>query len=164
MKDPRTHDEVGESLYDSEFFEWTQSVAGRLEQGRLSATDLSYVAREIADMGKRDGREVRSCMTVLVMHLMKWASQLNLRNKSTWMSTINEQRDQITALLEDSPSLSIDLTENMASIFSKAARNAAQETGLEFNLFYRPDLFKGRFTHIYGAERERCSMAGLVTC
>lgn len=52
-----------QSLYDSDFFEWTQYVGEALRQGRLSEADLEHVAEEIVDMGKRDRREVYSRMT-----------------------------------------------------------------------------------------------------
>jgi hypothetical protein len=73
----------------------------------LSAADVEHVAEEVADMGKRDRRELRSRMTVLIGHLMKWAAQPKLRDESPRGSTIIEQRDQIDDLLADSPRLRV---------------------------------------------------------
>ena len=99
MKKALPQEATKEALYDSDFYEWIQQVAERLREGRLTPADLWSAAAEIADMGKRDRREARPLMTVLVMHLMKSANQPKLRNSSTWHSTINEQRDQINAIL-----------------------------------------------------------------
>lgn len=101
MKKPIT--QAVASLSDANFYEWTQSVAVNLRQARLAEADLEHIAEEISDMGKRNRRELRSRMIVLMMHLMKWAAQPELRGKSTWRSTIREQRDQVKNLLEDSP-------------------------------------------------------------
>ena len=82
MNKPQIREEP-ESLYDVDFFEWTQTVAEDLRRGRVSPTDLEYIAEEIADMGKRDRREVRSRARVLIMQLLKWAYQPGRREGST---------------------------------------------------------------------------------
>lgn len=73
MNKPQVREE-SQSLYDVDFFEWTQTVAENLRHGRVSPTDLEYIAEEIADMGKRDRREMRSRAIVLIAHLLKWLS------------------------------------------------------------------------------------------
>jgi len=132
---PLTETGVESSLYDTDFFEWTQSVGEGLLRGRLSKADLEHIAEEITDMGKRDRREMYSRMTVLLMHLMKWAAQPERREGSTWDATIIEQRTQITYQLEDSPSLRSPLIQRMPKICVDAARSAATETGLPMSTF-----------------------------
>jgi hypothetical protein len=148
MKKLATRQEVEVSLYDSDFYEWTQTVAENLRHFPLPKADLEHVAEEIADMGKRDRREIRSRMTVLVMHLMKWAAQPKLRGKSTWLSTINEQRAQVEANLEDSPSLRVDLIRELPHIYSKAAARAAIETRLPSSTFSGVDSHPGKVAHL----------------
>jgi hypothetical protein len=148
MKKPTPRHEVEASLYDSDFYDWTQTVAENLRLGPLPRADLEHIAEEIADMGKRDRREARSRMTVLLMHLMKWAAQPDLRGESTWKSTINEQRYQLQAVLEDSPSLRVDLIREIPSIYSKAAGRAADETGLPLSMFSRLDSSLGKVAHL----------------
>jgi Domain of unknown function DUF29 len=140
MKRTSVVEVAGESLYDADFYRWTQSIAECLRSGRASPAELQHVAEEIADMGKRDRREVFSRMTVLVMHLMKWAAQPELREKSSWMSTIYEQRDQLNFLLADSPSLHALLRadQSMQGIYQKAAVRAAAETRLSPQDFLPP--------------------------
>jgi hypothetical protein len=133
---------VDNSLYDSDFYLWTQQAAERLRAGNLSADDVARAAEEIADMGKRDRRELQSRMIVLVMHLMKWSVQPHLRNNSTWLDTISEQRIQIDGVLEQSPSLRPFLLAELPTIFAKAALHAAVETKLPIESFrtQEPDL------------------------
>ncbi len=119
---------VDTSLYDSDFYLWTQRAAEGLRAGNLASDDLERAAEEIADMGKRDRRELQSRMMVLVMHLIKWAAQPQLRETSTWLATINEQRTQIEDVLAQSPSLRAFLAIDLPSVYTKAAKQAAIET------------------------------------
>jgi len=116
------------SLYDADFYLWTQRASEQLRSGNLAADDLEHAAEEIADIGKRDRRELQSRMMVLVMQLIKWAAQPDLRDASTWLATINEQRTQIDGVLEQSPSLRAFLALDLPSIYRKATRQAAIET------------------------------------
>jgi Domain of unknown function DUF29 len=148
MKKTSVPEAVEESLYDSDFFTWTQRIAESVRSGHLSDEDREHVAEEIADMGKRDRRELRSRMTVLLMHLMKWAAQPKLRDKSTWKATIVEQRHQINDLLADSPSLRVHLIEELPILYSRAAFLAADETKMSPTEFMRPYAFVGNVAHI----------------
>ena len=116
------------SLYDSDFYLWTQQAAESLRSGVLASDDLEHAAEEIADMGKRDRRELESRMMVLVMHLIKWAAQPQMRETSTWLATINEQRTQIEGVLAQSPSLRALLVIDLPPVYTKAAKQAAIET------------------------------------
>lgn len=79
------------ALYDSDFFEWTQLSAELIRRGRLNEADLEHIAEEIEDMGKRDRREVRSRLIVLIAHLLTWQHQPERRSQS-WRESIVEQR------------------------------------------------------------------------
>ena len=138
MKRAIAREEVEESLYDSDFYEWTKRVSGAIRDSGLSDADAEHVAEEIADIGKRDRRELRSRMTVLVMHLMKWAAQPEKRVGSTWKATIQQQRNQVADLLEDSPSLRVILVNELPVVYGRAARLAADETGVQFLSSVKP--------------------------
>jgi hypothetical protein len=116
--------------YDTDFFQWTQSTAEMIRQGRLAEVDLEHVAEEIEDMGKRDRREVRSRLIVLLTHLLKRELQPELRT-SSWTSTINEQRMQIQLIIQDSPSLYRLPSEELATTYKSAVEQAIAQTGLD---------------------------------
>jgi hypothetical protein len=128
MNQPQLRDEPG-SLYDVDFFEWTQAVAEDLRRGRVSPTDLAYIAEEIADMGKRDRREVQSRAVVLIMHLLKWAFQPERRAGSTWVRTIHEQRRKLRLNLNDSPSLRRVVRDELPVLYRDAVEAAMDEMG-----------------------------------
>jgi hypothetical protein len=120
--------------YDTDFFQWTQATAEMIRQGRLAEVDLEHVAEEIEDMGKRDRREVRSRLIVLVMHLLKWEFQPERRTPS-WRSTIDEQRMQIELILLDSPSLRRLPSDELDATYKRAINRAVTQTGLNKNRF-----------------------------
>jgi hypothetical protein len=93
-------------LYEQDFFEWTQTTAALLRQGKWHEIDSESVAEELASLGKRDRRELGSRLEVLIMHLLKWCYQPEQREHShSWSDTIWDQRRELTLLLDDSSSL-----------------------------------------------------------
>ncbi len=124
-------------LYNRDFFEWTQCNAALLRAGRFDQADIEHLAEEIEDMGKRDRREMVSRLQVLVMHLLKWQAQPEMRSPS-WEDTIDTQRDEIALLLQDAPSLRSHVERILPQLYPKAARKAARETRLP-NSSFRED-------------------------
>jgi hypothetical protein len=121
--------------YEVDFYEWTQSTAEMIRQGRWSEVDWEHVAEEINDMGLRDHREVRSRLIVLMMHLLKWQLQPEKRNRSTLRSTIVEQRRQLELVMGDSPSLARIPREALPALYRAAVKDAIKETGLSADRF-----------------------------
>ena len=61
------------SLYDEDFFLWTQQQAAALRRASAlgAEIDIAHVAEEIEDLGKRDLREVTSYIELLFRPMMK---------------------------------------------------------------------------------------------
>ncbi|MDX1653570.1 MAG: DUF29 domain-containing protein [Candidatus Competibacteraceae bacterium] len=132
-----------ESLFDRDFYRWTQDQAALIREGRLSEIDLEHVAEELESMGARERRELISRLAVLLAHLLKWQYQPERRSRS-WRLTINEQRRQLELLLEDSPSLRANLTQYQSRAYRNAVQSALDETGFVQSPFpvqcpYTPD-------------------------
>lgn len=122
------------TLYETDFFEWTQQTAEQLRRRRFDETDIEHAAEEIEDMGKRDLRELNSRMEVLVAHLLKWQLQPRKRSKS-WRATVVAQRREIAAVLQDSPSLRRRLVAATDNNYAGAVERAAAETGIAVRKF-----------------------------
>lgn len=104
-------------LYEQDFVAWCEATVVRLKAGRLDDIDLETLIEEIESLGKRDRRELKSRLTVLLAHLLK-RLHVNLPdNFNGWELTILEQRKQIQALLKDSPSLKPYLVEILSEIY-----------------------------------------------
>jgi hypothetical protein len=120
--------------YDLDFYAWINKNVALLRDGRLSEIDAEHIAEELESMGKRDRRQLRSRLQVLVMHLLKWQYQPDKQSKS-WLVTLDYQRDEIETLLLDSPSLRPELEKALETIYPKALRDACRETGLPKTAF-----------------------------
>jgi Domain of unknown function DUF29 len=117
------------AVYDEDFFAWTEEQARLLRAGELAEIDALNLAEEIESVGRSDRREIRSRLTVLLTHLLKWCCQPGARS-SGWSGTIREQRDQIELILEDSPSLRPVIAEALSRAYKKARVIASEETSL----------------------------------
>ena len=91
-------DPPSEQLYEKDFWLWTQTMAEALKSGNFSQLDLVNLAEEVESLGRSDRRELQSRLTVLLMHLLKWQFQSDMRSGS-WRGTLVEQRIRILKLL-----------------------------------------------------------------
>ncbi|MBK1695130.1 hypothetical protein CKO09_10320 [Chromatium weissei] len=131
--------------YDADFFLWTQQQADLLRQGQLTAIDITNLAEEIDNMGKRDRRALTSHLANLLLHLLKWDYQ-PVRRSTSWRLSIRNARQEIELILNDSPSLRQQLPTLIDTAYPIARRNAADETGLP--LTDLPELCPFNITHI----------------
>ncbi|MEY3403768.1 MAG: hypothetical protein RLZZ86_3390 [Cyanobacteriota bacterium] len=115
--------------HDHDFYAWTQEQAQLLRKGQFNQIDFRNIAEEIADMGRSEKRELESRLELLLMHLLKWQFQSNLRSRS-WQLTIKEQRLRLEKLLAENPSLKSFLADCLEKIYQLAIISAERETGL----------------------------------
>jgi hypothetical protein len=122
------------SLYEQDFYQWTERMATVLRNGDFDQLDIENIAEEIESLGRSDKRELKSRLTLLLMHLLKWHYQPEYRSKS-WKATIIEQRIRILDLLSESPSLGSYLEGQTEKCYKNAKALATAETGLEPRAF-----------------------------
>jgi hypothetical protein len=115
--------------YQADFYAWTQQQAKLLRNKEIEQIDWCNVAEEIEDMGRSEKRQLESRLEILIMHLLKWQFQPNLRSRS-WQLTIKEQRLRLEKLLAENPSLKSSLTDIQEKIYPLAVISAERETGL----------------------------------
>lgn len=117
--------------YDEDFYAWTVEQAKRLRSSQSDALDLENLAEEIESMGRNDKRALKSHLTNLLMHLLKWEHQPEKRQTSnSWKVSIQNRRISIDTLLEDSPSLKGYLSEIKNDAYQNARDVAEAETGM----------------------------------
>ena len=122
------------NLYDSDFYQWSQQQCHFLKSGQWNELDIANLAEEIEDIGKSLKRELESRLKVLLVHLLKWKYQPELRGNS-WLYSIEEQREQIEDHLEENPSLRHTLPESFDRAYRYALTVAAKETGYTKSFF-----------------------------
>jgi Domain of unknown function DUF29 len=117
------------SLYEQDFHQWTQQMAAVLRNGHFDQLDIENIAEEIESLGRSDRRELKSRLTLLLMHLLKWHYQPEQRS-NRWRATITEQRIRILDLLSESPSLVNYFKSEVDRCYNNAKALAADETEL----------------------------------
>jgi hypothetical protein len=117
------------SLYEQDFYQWTQEQADLLKAGALSQLDVENLIEEIESMGRSEKRELVNRLSVLLAHMLKWDYQPERRGKS-WLNTIKIQRIDIREVLKDSSGLKHQFQESVSTAYEKAVVFAADETGL----------------------------------
>jgi hypothetical protein len=123
-----------ETLYDEDLLAWAEQQSELLRAGQLDRLDVVHLIDELEAMAGKLRRELQNRLRILLAHLLKWEHQPRRRSRS-WATSIAEQRDQIAALLEENPSLRPHLETLAVSIYPRAVRLAAIETGLRRNSF-----------------------------
>lgn len=116
--------------YEQDFYAWTQKQSQLLRLGDFQGLDLENLAEEIESLGKQQKQELRNRFGVLIGHLLKWEYQPQLRGKS-WKITIDLQRDEITELVDENPSLKPYLEEAIAKSYKQAIALVVKETPLD---------------------------------
>jgi hypothetical protein len=122
------------SLYDQDFYQWTQQQAALLKAGALSQLDIENLTEEIESMGKSQKKELISRLVILLMHMLKWDHQSDRRGRS-WLKTIATQRTEIEILLYDNPSLKNELPNTVLKAYRLAVKQASTENGLGIGSF-----------------------------
>ena len=122
--------------YEQDFYRWTQEQAALLREGAWQELDMSNLAEEIESLGKSDRRALGSYLKNLVMHLLKWHYEPQGRQTGhSWYDSIEDARDEITQLLEDSPSLRREVPALLARRYPAARRKASSESTLPLRTF-----------------------------
>jgi hypothetical protein len=122
------------SLYETDFYAWTQEQAALLRSQRWSHIDLPNLVEEIESLGKQQRQELRNCLSILIGHLLKWDYQPQHRSRS-WLATLRIQRRDVLRLLEDNPSLKPYLANAVLEAYENARDLAMGETDLPEQTF-----------------------------
>ncbi|MFM6357088.1 MAG: DUF29 domain-containing protein, partial [Planktothrix sp.] len=125
----KTSFEKNSTLYEQDFYGWTQQQAKLLREGTLNQLDFVNLAEEIESLGKQQRQELRNRLGILLGHLLKWQFQPSKRSKS-WFVTLREQRREIGYLLTENPSLKPYLTEALYKGYQSGIDLAIRETSL----------------------------------
>lgn len=112
------------SLYETDFQAWAFEQARLLRQGRFDEIDVGHVAEELEDMGRSEGRALRSELTELLAHLLKLRYSPSRYPRRHWEEEVANHRVRIENLLSESPSLKARLDNRFAATW-KTARKLA---------------------------------------
>ena len=133
--------------YESDVVAWAKEQAALIRTGQFDQLDLTHIAEEIEDVGKREQRELASRVAVLLAHILKWKFQPKKRSVS-WTLTIKEQRRLLVRRVQKTPSLSPMLSdpEWVDEIWIDAKAIAEKETGLDMSTY--PEIYPWSMTNV----------------
>src|SRR5687767_5815204 len=124
-----TQDSVGlmskdwQDLAASSHYQTAVAVADAIRQGDLpeAATGIQELIDALA---RAEKRALRSQLTRLMAHVIKWLTQPDMRSKS-WQTSINQARLEIEEIQEETPSLNRAVIEAMWDRCLQSAKEQA---------------------------------------
>ncbi len=125
---------VKKSLYETDFVAWIEATASQLRAKDYAQVDWENLLEELDAIGRWERKSLKSNLVVLLLHLLKWQYQPEMRSGS-WNGSIVEHRQRIRDDLLDSPSLEPYLLEVLDLACRDARDRAAAETGLALHQF-----------------------------
>jgi len=125
-----------QSLYEQDFYAWTQAQTKWLRDQQWNHLDLPNLIEEIESLGKQQRQELRNRLSVFIGHLLKWEYQPQRRSRS-WLATLRIQRRDTLHLLNDNPSLKPYLEEALQDTYENARDLAMAETDFPDETFPR---------------------------
>src|SRR5262245_66515697 len=85
------------ALYAEDETAWLEAMAVLVRRRDLAGLDWDNLGEYLTDMARRDRREVKSRLVVLLTHLLKWEFQPERRSRG-WRTTIINQRQRLADL------------------------------------------------------------------
>ncbi len=116
--------------YESDFYAWTADQARALRHTKPDRIDWENLAEEVESLGRSGKRAIGGDLKIVLEHLIKWKFQPEKRSDS-WSDSIEEHRDRISRIIEDSPSLALVPGEILGREYRKARRKALRYTEKE---------------------------------
>lgn len=117
------------TVYEKDPYSWALQQAELLRSGQLSLIDAFNLAEEITALARYIERKLRSDLSRVLQHLLKWDYQSDRRTRS-WVLSIEEHRRCVDEHLQDSPGLRSRLFELTQRAYADGRSYALQETRL----------------------------------
>ncbi|GJD95291.1 DUF29 domain-containing protein [Methylobacterium iners] len=120
--------------HDQDLYGWVEAQVALLHSGRTDALDLDNIAEELSDVGAAQYSRLEGALRVLLMHMLKWDQQPEMRTPS-WIYSIMEQRRRYDRILKRSPSLNASVDEIRDDIYPISRNWASEECHLPVGEF-----------------------------
>ena len=117
------------AAYEDDPYTWALEQAELLRSGRLNLIDTTHIADEIEALVHYLADKLRSDLSRVLQHLLKWDHQPQVRSRS-WFLSIEEHRRRVADHIESGPGLKSVLPKLLAEAYRNARRHALDETGL----------------------------------
>ena len=132
--DDRSRTVPPRALYDQDFALWIEEQVAALRTGNVAALDVANLIEELEGLTKRDVRALGPQLKRIMTHLLKQRHQPERASRS-WVDSIENGREEIADILEQSPSLRRTLPRLMTKNYPRAVSQAARDTRLPAETF-----------------------------
>jgi Domain of unknown function DUF29 len=132
--DDRSRTVPPRALYDRDFALWIEEQVAALRTGNVAALDVANLIEELEGLTKRDVRALGSQLKRIMAHMLKQRYQPQRASRS-WVDSIENGREEIADILEQSPSLRRTLPGPMSKHYPRAVAQAARDRGLVAQTF-----------------------------
>lgn len=116
-------------LYEEDFVRWAEAQAAALREAARAGANLpldwEHLAEEVEDLGRSLRRELQSRIAVIQEHLLKLELSPAADRRRGWAGTVLRERDEISRLLKDAPSLRREVARMIADEAPRAAKRVA---------------------------------------
>lgn len=110
------------TLYDRDLNLWLGEAIAKLKAGDFHNLDVENLIEELEGLAGRDRREIDSRLITLLEHILK-RCYVNMPDCfGGWQNTIATQRNELTLILEQSPSLKRYFLDRFDRNFAAALR------------------------------------------
>jgi Domain of unknown function DUF29 len=116
-----------QTLYEQDLADWFGDTITKLKARQFNEIDVEHLIEEIEGLAGRDRRELKNRLNVLLAHLLKRLYVDCAENHRGWELTIREQRNQLSDLLEQSPSLRTYWIESFSVVWQRALSDVRAE-------------------------------------
>ena len=129
-----------DTLYDQDFYAWTQEQAALLREGAVEELDLTNLAEEVEDLGHSQQDKLASHLLVLLTHLLKLQLAAShcphdyARAAPGWHLTCRAQRLQIAKVLRRNPRLRSTVAAELVEAYEIARLEATQALAIDEDL------------------------------
>ncbi len=131
-RDPRTEatgPRTALAAYADDPYTWALQQAELLRAGRLDLLDTHNLADEITALAHYLADKLRSDLSRVLQHLLKWDHQPERRSRS-WAISIQEHRRRVERHLAKAPGLRSILSDLLIEAYEDGRGHALQETDL----------------------------------
>lgn len=118
--------------YDEDFALWLEAQAALLRARRFDELDIEHLAEEVESVGRSEFRAFSSAVELIILHMLKWDYQPELRGQS-WRKTIRDQRRAVIKLLAENPSFKARQDEAIQHAYIGMPEAVDAETGVPAN-------------------------------
>ena len=116
------------SIYDQDFYVWTEVQAELLRQRRFEALDLDNLIEEVEGLGDAKKNAVLSNASAIIEHLLKLQFSPARDPRRGWADTILEHRDRLE--LELTPRLHQIFEDELLSLYARTRRRTERRLRL----------------------------------